>query len=91
MTSTTVPPTTRPEVQEAISYVRWALTMFIIAFFVMLLWGIVDLLGYFLRLWWWGDLIGGIVRLVFAFMAIFSYGYVRSKAYAPMVLSLIHI
>ena len=72
-------------------YVRWALTMFGVAFLVMLLWGLLNLLGYFLAWWWWADLIGGIVRLVFAVMAVASYGYVRARAYAPLVAGQLHM
>ena len=73
-------PTSTPAVSplsEAVMYARYALMMFIVAFLIYMLWGVVDMAAY-------RDFVLGGIMMGFAIMALISYGFVRPRAYDPL-------
>ena len=62
---------------EAVMYARYALMMFIVAFLIYMLWGVVDMAAY-------RDFVLGGIMMGFAIMALISYGFVRPRAYDPL-------
>ena len=91
------PPPGRPSAaQEALTYTRIALIFFIIFFALWLVWALIDIVTwigvpYWWRVWGWlGLWTWFIFKVIWAFLSLFAYFYIRSRVYLPLLRGDVH-